>query len=532
MPVTLHRLALDAAMTRPEGDAVRCDGESLSWSELVRRSHGVARLLLDAGLERGDRVAVLLPRSLHVAVAFYGVYAAGGALVPIDPKAPAEPVIRVLRATGAKQLITTPAPRRDDLLRQALATCPALEHVVGLSLDEPSRAVRTTPWSAVRDLADDTPPAVPVGGLDTSYIQHTSGSTGAPKLIRHTHASALAFVEWAVDEYGLGAEDRLSNHSSHHTCFATFDYYAAAKVAATTVVFTHADLLMPASLAALVVDEGISVWYSVPTALIQMLLRGGLDERDWRRLRWILFAGETFPEKHLHALMRRLPDTRFSHVYGSTEVNVCTCYHLPAVEDVPSPLPIGRPCSNARALVVDDEGEPVAPGETGELLIHGSTVMSGYWGDPERNRTALAERPAAGGLVEPWYATGDRVRELEDGNLAFGGRADLQVKVRGHRVELEEVEQALLALDPVLEAVTCTAPDGEGSVVIRGAVVVDAGVGADVSRRSLQAALRAHLPPHAVPAELKIVGALPRTPTGKVDRKRVAETFDALPGGD
>ncbi|MEM1411152.1 MAG: amino acid adenylation domain-containing protein [Pseudomonadota bacterium] len=529
MAVTLHRLALDAAMARPQGAAVRCDGEGLSWSELVRRSHGVARVLLDHGLTRGDRVAVLLPKSLDVATAFYGVFAAGGALVPIDPKAPLEPVIRILRATGVQQLITAPAPGRESFVNALAEACPDLKHVFGLESDDHLSPV-ATPWSAAEALATETPPGVPIGGLDTSYIQHTSGSTGEPKLIRHTHASALAFAEWAADEYALTADDCLSNHSSHHTCFATFDYYAAARAAATTVVLTPAAMLMPASLAALIEDEGSSVWYSVPTALIQLLLRGGLEERDWHRLRWVLFAGETFPEKHLHALMRLLPDTRFSHVYGSTEVNVCTYFHLPGVDEVPSPLPIGRPCSNARALVVDDQGKLVTPGSTGELLIHGATVMSGYWDDPERNRVALAHRPGPGDLSEPWYGTGDRVVELEDGNLAFGGRADLQVKVRGHRVELEEIEHALMTLGPVLEAVTFTVPDGEASVALKAAVVVDPGAG--VTRKALLSDLRPHLPSYAMPSELKLMDALPRTPTGKVDRAQLAASFEGLPPGD
>jgi acyl-coenzyme A synthetase/AMP-(fatty) acid ligase len=158
--------------------------------------------------------------------------------------------------------------------------------------------------------------------LDPSYILHTSGSTGTPKLILHTHRSAMSFVEWAADEYSLTPDDRLSNHSSHHTCFATFDYYVAARVGATTVILTPALLMMPSSLSALLEAERVSVWYSVPTALVQLSLRGDLESRDLRAIRWVLFAGETFPEKHLLRIRHQLPDARFSHVYGSTEVNV------------------------------------------------------------------------------------------------------------------------------------------------------------------------------------------------------------------
>ena len=520
MAVTLHRMVQDAAMHRPDGAAVRCDSEGLTWSELARRSNGVARALLDTGVGRGDRVAVLLGKSLKVPAAFYGVLAAGAALVPIDPKSPPSQVERIVRATGVTRIVTEPERSRSVL--QLATACPELSHVLGVEgLDGSSPSV--IPWSAVDDMASDDPPRVEVGGLDTSYIQHTSGSTGEPKLIRHTHASAMAFAEWATDEYQLTAADRLSNHSSHHTCFATFDYFAAARAAATTVILTPAAMFLPASLAELVERERITVWYSVPTALVQLLLRGNLQQRDLSALRWVLFAGETFPEKHLRALRALLPNARFSHVYGSTEVNVCTYYHLPMAGDAPAPLPIGRPCSNSRALVVDADGHPVEAGDTGELLIEGSSVMSGYWGDPERNRQALIRRPEPGGFESTWFCTGDRVQTLEDGSLAFSGRADLQVKVRGHRVELEEVEKALIGIEHVHEAAVFALPDDEGSSAIHAAVVIDPGSGLD--QKDLARGLRKSLPPYAVPVAIEIVMMLPRTPTGKIDRKQLVAEY-------
>jgi acyl-coenzyme A synthetase/AMP-(fatty) acid ligase len=327
----------------------------------------------------------------------------------------------------------------------------------------------------------------------------------------------MSFVEWAVGEYSLTTDDRLSNHSSHHTCFATFDYYAAAAVGAATVILTPSVLMMPASLSALIEDERISVWYSVPAALVQLLLRGDLETRNLDSLRWILFAGETFPEKHLRRLMEQIPSARFSHVYGSTEVNVCTYYHLPEDGDFVVPLPVGRPCSNATVEVVDGDLRELEPGAVGEFLVRGSTVMSGYWGDPERNRAVLVRRPAAGALEEVFFRTGDRGRMLEDGNLTFVARADLQVKVRGHRVELEEVETALLLLEEVEEAAAFTVPDGEGSSSLRAAVVTNQPTGSP--GHGIQAQLKGRLPIHAVPVSIAVLDRLPRTPTGKVDRQ-------------
>jgi amino acid adenylation domain-containing protein len=512
-PTLLHQMIDQAAQRRPESEAIRGEGGTLTYGELARRANGLARLLLDTGLERRARVAVFLGRGLEVPVAFYGTLAAGGALVPIDPRSPAEQLIRILRATGATHLVSQPARRQ--LVRQAAAACPELSRVIGLEPDD-DLELSVLPWSAVDEEASDAPPPAATIALDPAYVLHTSGSTGTPKLILHTHASAMSFVDWAVAEYGLRPEDRLSNHSSHHTCFATFDYYAAARAGATTVLLTPAALMMPGSLSALLERERVSVWYSVPTALVHLSLRGDLEARDLDSLRWVLFAGETFPGKHLRRIMRQLPAARFSHVYGSTEVNVCTYHHLGGPEELGEPLPIGKACSTSRTLVVDEDLEPVPDGEVGELLVRGSTVMSGYWGDLEASRRALVRRPAAGGFEEVYFRTGDRVKLLDSGDLTFVARADFQVKVRGHRVELEEVETALLSLEPVEEAAVFAVADGEGSRALR-AVVVTAAAD-DARANELRAGLSKILPAHAVPAGITTMGALPRTPTGKVDR--------------
>jgi amino acid adenylation domain-containing protein len=507
----------EAAQRLPDAPAIRCDGATLTWAQLARRAHGLARVLVDTGLSRGGRVAVWLSRGPAVAVGFHGTLAAGGTLVPIDPRSPVDQVVRILRATGATHLVSE--PERRDLVSDALAACPDVAHVIGLEPGE-DLAVPCVAWATVLEQASDRPPAVPVIELDPAYILHTSGSTGLPKLILHTHHSAMSFVDWAAAEYALTSDDRLTNHSSHHTCFATFDFYAAARVGATTLILTPAALMMPGSLSALLERECATVWYSVPAALVQLSLRGDLESRDLRSMRWVLFAGETFPGKHLRRIRQQLPGARFSHVYGSTEVNVCTYYHLPEHGDPGGPLPIGRACSTARALVADAGLQPVPDGEVGELFVRGSTVMSGYWGDPERNAQVLVRRALGGGLDELYFKTGDRARVLPGGNLAFVARADRQVKVRGHRVELEEVETALLSLASVEEAVVFTVPDGEGSSALRAAVVV--GAGAPPNEREILGDLRRTLPAYALPSAISFVASMPRTPTGKVDVKVLA----------
>ena len=514
----LHQMIDQAALRHPESPAARCNGETLTYEQLTRGANGLARLLLETGVQRRDRVAVLLNKGLNVPVSFYGVMAAGASLVPIDPRSPAATAARILRSTGATHVVADSAKR--ETIAKAVAECPTVAHVVGLEVGE-NETRPCHSWTAVEELATDRQPEVPVIEMDPSYILPTSGSTGMPKLIQHTHRSAMSFLDWAVEEYSLTRHDRLSNHSSHHTCFATFDYYAAGRVGAATIILTPAVMMMPGSLSRLMESERISVWYSVPTALVQLSLRGDLEARDLSALRWVLFAGEVFPEKHLRRIMRQLPEARFSHVYGSTEVNVCAYFHLPTDNDLEFPLPIGRPCSNSVMEVVGDDLEPVARGAVGELLVRGSTVMSGYWEDAERNREVLVRRPVGGGLEEVHYRTGDQARVRSDGNLAFVARADLQVKVRGHRVEIEEVEAALLSLGTVEEAAVYTVPDGEGSSAIEAAVVV--AKGGRWSQQEASSTLKELLPPYSLPNSISRLDSLPRTPTGKVDRNALRD---------
>ena len=278
-------------------------------------------MLRDGGVRPRDRVAVFLDKGVRVPAAFYATMAAGATLVPIDPRSPAVQVIRILRDTGATRLVTEPAKRRTVI--EVLAQCPEVAQVIGLAPGEDlDRAA--VPWESVEAERRASQPPVRLIERDPCYILHTSGSTGLPKLILHTHLSARSFVDWAVQEYGITPDDRLSNHSSHHTCFATFDFYAAAGAGATTVILTPSVMMMPGSLSGLLESERVTIWYSVPTALVQLSLRGGLENRNLGSLRWVLFAGEVFPGKHLHRIMKQLPAARFRHVYGSTEVNVFT----------------------------------------------------------------------------------------------------------------------------------------------------------------------------------------------------------------
>jgi acyl-coenzyme A synthetase/AMP-(fatty) acid ligase len=249
---------------------------------------------------------------------------------------------------------------------------------------------------------------------------------------------------------------------------------------------------------------------------------GSLHMRDLSALRWILFAGEVFPTKHLRQLMFMLPDVRFSNLYGPTETNVCTYYHVTHLpEDANDTIPIGKPCANIEDLVVDPDDQPVPPGEIGELLIRGGVVMKGYWGQPEKTESSFYCRSVFGYFEDRFYRTGDLVQLDAEGNYRYLGRKDRQVKTRGYRVELDEVETALLSHPLVEEAAVYTLPDGQGSNLIEAAVIPRAQEG--LSEAQILEHLNSRLPSYSIPVKVHLMTDFPRTSTGKISRRELQE---------
>jgi non-ribosomal peptide synthetase component F len=263
-------------------------------------------------------------KGLESAIAIYGIMKAGGAYVPLDPFAPVSRIGYVIKDCGIRHLVSKPA--KLEALRQLLSDeCP-VEHVIGVDRQD-DLPVNFVSWDEVR--ADTGKlPGVNLTEQDLAYILYTSGSTGVPKGIMHTHRSGLSFAEWGAHTYGLTREDRLSNHAPLHFDLSTFDFFSASIAGATTVIIPEAFAKFPMNMAKFIEQEKITVWYSVPFALIQLIQHGNIQSRDYSALRWVLFAGEVFPTKHLRQLMSMLPRVRFSNLYGPTETNVCTYYHV------------------------------------------------------------------------------------------------------------------------------------------------------------------------------------------------------------
>ena len=353
---------------------------------------------------------------------------------------------------------------------------------------------------------------------------YTSGSTGVPKGMMHTHHGSITYARWGAEHVSLKPSDRVASHAPLHFDLSIFDFFSTVQAGATVVLVPEAVTRFPASWTKTIESERISVVFTVPYTLITMYEQGAMEKRDLSSLRWILYGGEPFPPEMLRRLMLTLDDVQFTNVYGPAEAPSCTCYDVPLpAEGSNEPIPIGIVSRNSTDIIVDDNDENCAIGQEGELCIRSSTLMVGYWNRPDLNERAYLYRESFGPFPAVYYRTGDRVVRQADGNLQFIGRVDRMVKVRGHRVELDEVELVLAGHPGVSEAVAFAVPDGFDSLKIVAAATRSQGSVTDEA--DLLGYARKKLPLYATPASIELLSALPHNSSGKINRKLLAEQW-------
>jgi amino acid adenylation domain-containing protein len=524
MTSTLSQLLLQAAHAHPDRPAVWSPAGELTYAGLYDRSMCLARALVEQGLEPGDRVVIALAKDLALPVAIFGTLLAGGAYVPIDYLTPparahaiaadADPVAVIAGPRTMRAMLGDAHPAHHDPDGNAAAL-----HWLGRGWFDPDRSPGCLPASQslarVRQPGRWQPPAgVPASAL--AYILYTSGSTGQPKGVAHTHASALAFVRWAAGAAGVTGNDVLSQHASPSFDLSVFDFFAAAMAAARLALVPASTFGRVASLCRFIAAAGVTVWYSVPSALLRDSATDALALLQGSALRQVIFAGEPIPAGPLRVLWRHLPPScRVANWYGPTETNVCTFYDLTASDiDSADPIPIGRPCPYASTWLAG-EGPGTPDGAAGQLLVAGDSLMTGYWKRPEATTRVFSTGP--GGRL--YYATGDLV-SYDARGFTFRGRADRQLKVRGHRVQPEEVEHVLQQRAEIDQAAVVKHRHGDTDVL---AAVVRLADGAVLDHDGVTGHCSRYLPPYMIPDVILPVSELPQGSRGKADYHAVLD---------
>ena len=509
---SLARLFAEQAAATPGAVALIVAGRELTYGELDRRADRLARALAGLGVGPEVVVAICVERSFDVVSAALGVLAAGGAYLPIDPESPRDRVAQLLAASGAAFVLTHPELR--PLVEPAGGAGP---RVLCLGEDGAPAA------AAAGALAGGTPAAADAGNL--ACVIFTSGSTGQPKGVLVEHRSLVNLIAAFARSYRPGPADRILPLSS--VAFASFigEVFPLLCTGGAVVLPQRHELLDVAALAGLIARHQVSIVSTVPAML------AGLDALGERlpRLRLLLVGGEALPAAGVAGLLARTGELRIVNGYGLTETAICsTIYDVgPAALTGPGQPPIGTPLMNQRAYVLDRHLRQLPVGCTGELYIAGDGVARGYAGRPDD--TAARFLPDASGGGGRMVRTGDLAALRADGNLVYLGRRDRQVKVRGVRVELGEIEAALAA-HPGVRAAAALVRGEDGEPRLVGYAVPDGGAGGTrPNAGELLAWLRQKLPAAMVPAALVLLDELPRNAHGKVDAARLPPPERARP---
>ncbi len=501
---TLVQLLEQRAASTPKALAYRFSEEVVTYAQLHQQATALAEALAVGGVERGDRVGVLLNRGLDMIRAVYAVLYAGAAYVPIDT--------------------TSPPLRAQDVANQCelslVITNVRCEKLLG-NTDISSLVVDKDPqWQQCIENAARLQASIKaeVTPTDLAYIIFTSGSTGTPKGISHCHASAVSFAAMMAEHFELSGQDAVLATSALHFDMSTFDLFAADWAGSQTVIASEAHQKMPASLSSLAEDYKTTVWYSAPFAMSQALEYGALDQRNLQHMRWMIYAGEAFPVQQLNRLMQALPQCRFSNAYGPAETNVSHIYDFvwPNQKIETNNIPIGKPCKQVDTELIDRNGKLA---KEGELCIAANTLMNGYW--RQDKLTSAKIYSASNG--RRYYRSGDIVSVDQDGLFYLHGRQDRQIKLRGFRIELEEVENSLSSINDV-EQVSVSIREGEHG---RKDLVADVLLRplATATAQQLRTAAKRVLPAYAVPSEFAVHSNFPTTSSGKIDRLALSKQW-------
>ena len=365
------------------------------------------------------------------------------------------------------------------------------------------------------------------GSESPSHLLFTSGSTGIPKGVVINHSNVIHFIEWAIRYFRLAPSDRISGHPRLHFDLSQFDIFGAFAVGAALYPVPPELNLLPHKMVDFIRTFKLTQWCSVPSLLHYIAKFDGLKHGDFPHLRRVLWCGETLATPVLIHWMERLPHVTFTNLYGPTEATIASSYYTvpKCPEDEHATIPIGRPCVGEDLLVLDDDLNPVPPGQVGGLYIRGVGLSPGYWRDPEKTASVFLQNPYGNGS-DRIYKTGDLAKVGSDGLVYFVGRADSQIKCRGYRIELGEIETALNAIELVRECAVIAIPseDFEGTAICCAYSSRQEGI----SSATLRSRLSQVLPNYMIPSRWLVLNELPKNTNGKIDRPNLREQFGAM----
>lgn len=493
------------------------DNIKVTYEQLNEEANQLAGLLLREGVKVGEPVALMINRSMQTIVGILGIIKAGGVYVPIDPEYPTERVAFVLRHSEARILISE-TELIERLGHQLNVT--TIIDISGSGVILEGNINVYAREDVIRQSKDN--PDVIYTNESLMYIMYTSGSTGIPKGVMVSHGNVYNYINWSIENFGLNADDNMILVTSISFDISVFEIFGALLSGATLHIIKSDVLKNPDLLIEYVSQKSISVWHSVPALMTQLMLK--LSQKiatgyhgNILDMRLIMLGGEAWNVALATEIKSVFEKSAVVNMYGPTETTIwVTSYTVDDNVGSLSSLPIGKPIVNNRLLILDRYKKLCGVGVIGEIHISGLNVTKGYFKDQEKTDQTFISNNG-----EIMYMTGDYGYYQPDGNVGFIGRQDGMVKVRGYRIEIGEIEKAMLEIDRVVEVAVIAKKESETNNLYC-YYVSDK----EMDEQLLLNCLIKKLPRYMIPIRFIWMNSFPATPNGKVNRKALQDSID------
>lgn len=479
----------------PGKTAVVDEYESCTYEELLAYSQKVGSYL-GSKIKAGQPVPVLMEKSINALCAFMGAAQVGCFYVLMNPDLP------MTRLKQIQQVVKAPYVITDTDHKELAAEIFDSEQILLIEQLKKSPVDRELLEIRKNNIID----------TDPLYANFTSGSTGVPKGVLVGHRSVIDFIDVFTKTFSITDNDIVGNQAPFDFDVSVKDIYSAFSTGATLVVVPKRLFSRPAELLDFICEHDITTMIWAVSALCLISTFHGLDYKVPEKVNKILFSGEVMPMKHLNNWMQHLPETEFVNLYGPTEITCnCTYHRIDRNKEYEAGIPIGKAFDNERVILIDDNGNAVtAVDETGEICVSGTALALGYYGDLKQTQERFTQNPLNNNYYERIYRTGDLGKYNEDGEIVFQGRKDFQIKYMGHRIELEEIEKAMMSV-PGIERGCCVFDENKSKLY--GFYI------GNIDKKELHGILSQSLPVFMIPGLLVQVEDMPLTKNGKIDRK-------------
>jgi amino acid adenylation domain-containing protein len=497
----IHQLFAEQVIETPDKVAVILpDREStktiqINYQELDRRASILANILQRQNVQPGTSIALMMNRSIELIVAILGVLKAGGVYLPLAPAYPQERLAWMLEDSQAPVILTQSALVSNLPVHEAEIIC----------LDPD--------WGKDLEL-DTSSPLIDLDSTSLAYINYTSGSTGKPKGVAIPHRGVVRLI-FGTNFTPLDGNQTLLQLAPISFDAATFEIWGALLHGGCCVLYPDNGLPDPQTLGSVIKDYSVTtIWLTA--ALFNTLITEAPE--CLQGVKEILTGGEALSVAHIKKAQELLPNTQLINGYGPTENTTFTCcYRIPnPSNDNLTSIPIGKAIANTEVYILDTNLQPVPIGEAGELYIGGDGLAQGYLNRPDLTAEKFIPHPFSEDSAAKVYKTGDKVRYLSDGNIEFIGRLDNQVKLRGYRIELSEIETALIQNNTIKEAIVICREDSPGNKYLVAYITLQNEQEIDINQ--LKDYLHSKLPEYMVPAAIMVIEKIPLTANGKIDR--------------